>query len=77
MHMSLLIQTANRVVTALDKDNQPVLVHCSDGWDRTTQIVSLAELFLDPFYRTFEVIYLHYCCMKVLHLRVHVRSKKP
>ncbi|KDO17693.1 hypothetical protein SPRG_16905 [Saprolegnia parasitica CBS 223.65] len=29
-----------------------VLTHCSDGWDRTPQMVSLAELMLDPFYRT-------------------------
>lgn len=29
-----------------------VLTHCSDGWDRTAQMVSLAELMLDPFYRT-------------------------
>ena len=25
----------------------------SDGWDRTTQLVSLACLLLDPYYRTF------------------------
>ncbi|RHY23259.1 hypothetical protein DYB32_009259, partial [Aphanomyces invadans] len=31
-----------------------VLTHCSDGWDRTAQMVSLAELMLDPFYRTLE-----------------------
>ncbi|KAJ1987835.1 phosphatidylinositol-3-phosphatase ymr1 [Coemansia spiralis] len=29
-----------------------VLVHCSDGWDRTAQLTSLAQLCLDPFYRT-------------------------
>ncbi|KAK6036262.1 hypothetical protein COOONC_26233, partial [Cooperia oncophora] len=28
------------------------VVHCSDGWDRTAQTVSLAQLILDPFYRT-------------------------
>ncbi|CAB3402048.1 unnamed protein product [Caenorhabditis bovis] len=31
-----------------------VLVHCSDGWDRTTQIVSLAKIMLDDYYRTIE-----------------------
>jgi myotubularin-related protein 1/2 len=26
----------------------PVLVHCSHGWDRTSQVVALAQLLLDP-----------------------------
>ena len=30
------------------------LVHCSDGWDRTSQTIALAELLLDPYYRTIE-----------------------
>ena len=29
-----------------------VLVHCSEGWDRTPQLTSLAQLLLDPAYRT-------------------------
>lgn len=29
-----------------------VLVHCSDGWDRTPQITSLSSIILDPYYRT-------------------------
>jgi hypothetical protein len=29
-----------------------VLVHCSDGWDRTAQLCSLTKLMLDPHYRT-------------------------
>ncbi|CAH0520007.1 unnamed protein product [Peronospora belbahrii] len=29
-----------------------VLTHCSDGWDRTAQMVALAELMLDAYYRT-------------------------
>ncbi|KAJ2722344.1 phosphatidylinositol-3-phosphatase ymr1 [Coemansia sp. Benny D115] len=29
-----------------------VVVHCSDGWDRTAQLTSLAQLCLDPYYRT-------------------------
>ena len=32
-----------------------MLCHCSDGWDRTSQLVSLAELCLDPYFRTIEV----------------------
>uniref|UniRef100_A0A8R1IDW7 Myotubularin phosphatase domain-containing protein n=1 Tax=Caenorhabditis japonica TaxID=281687 RepID=A0A8R1IDW7_CAEJA len=28
------------------------VVHCSDGWDRTSQVVSMCQLLLDPFYRT-------------------------
>ena len=39
----------------IDKEGRPVLVHCSDGWDSTPQIISLAELMLDPYYRTVEV----------------------
>ena len=34
-------------------------MHCSDGWDRTAQIVSLAQIMLDPYYRTikgFEIL---------------------
>ncbi len=30
------------------------LVHCSDGWDRTSQLCSLGALLLDPYYRTME-----------------------
>ena len=29
----------------------PVLVHCSHGWDRTSQVVALAQMFLDPYFR--------------------------
>lgn len=29
-----------------------VMIHCSDGWDRTAQTCSLASLMLDPYYRT-------------------------
>ena len=29
-----------------------VVVHCSDGWDRTPLLVALCEIMLDPYYRT-------------------------
>lgn len=53
-HISLLLKATNIVVNAIHKEHRPVVVHCSDGWDRTTQIVALAELMLDPYYRTIE-----------------------
>lgn len=30
------------------------MVHCSDGWDRTTQIISLAQIMIDPHFRTIK-----------------------
>jgi myotubularin-related protein 1/2 len=29
-----------------------VIIHCSDGWDRTAQLSALAMLLLDSYYRT-------------------------
>ncbi|KAI3637661.1 hypothetical protein MIR68_004310 [Amoeboaphelidium protococcarum] len=29
-----------------------ILIHCSDGWDRTAQLTSLSALCIDPHYRT-------------------------
>jgi hypothetical protein len=31
-----------------------VLIHCSDGWDRTSQLSALGQLMLDPYYRTID-----------------------
>ncbi|KAM5194425.1 phosphatidylinositol-3,5-bisphosphate 3-phosphatase MTMR3 isoform 2-T2 [Mantella aurantiaca] len=53
-HLSMLLKASLLVVHALDRDQRPVLVHCSDGWDRTPQIVALSKLLLDPYYRTIE-----------------------
>ncbi|XP_062814863.1 myotubularin-related protein 3-like [Anolis carolinensis] len=53
-HLSVLLKSALLVVHAVERDRRPVLVHCSDGWDRTPQIVALAKLLLDPYYRTIE-----------------------
>ncbi|EJD74419.1 CBR-MTM-3 protein [Loa loa] len=49
-----LIDTAQKCVKALVDDGRSVLVHCTDGWDRTTQIVTLTKIIADPYYRTFE-----------------------
>ncbi|KAK3580803.1 hypothetical protein CHS0354_025144 [Potamilus streckersoni] len=54
LYISNILKVATQVALCLEKDGRPVLIHCSDGWDRTPQIVSLAELLLDPYYRTME-----------------------
>lgn len=57
-YLCQLVSVACDVVKTVDEGGKPVLVHCSDGWDRTAQVVPLAELMLDPYYRTIEV-YIH------------------
>lgn len=53
-HMSGLLAASMTVCHTIERQGRPVLVHCSDGWDRTPQIVATAQLCLDPFYRTVE-----------------------
>ncbi|XP_078680915.1 phosphatidylinositol-3,5-bisphosphate 3-phosphatase MTMR3-like [Branchiostoma floridae x Branchiostoma belcheri] len=53
-YLSQLMKSVLMVVNAVDLENRPVVVHCTDGWDRTPQLVALAELLLDPYYRTIE-----------------------
>ncbi len=52
-HVAAVLGAAN-LVAAHSGAGQPVLVHCSDGWDRTAQVASLATLLLDPRSRTTE-----------------------
>ncbi|XP_055633203.1 uncharacterized protein LOC129773587 isoform X9 [Toxorhynchites rutilus septentrionalis] len=53
-HLSGLLTASMVVCHAIERCGRPVLVHCSDGWDRTPQIVATAQLCLDPYYRTIE-----------------------
>lgn len=39
-------------IAQLVRTGTTTLVHCSHGWDRTAQLVALAQLLLDPYYRT-------------------------
>lgn len=53
-HVRLVLAGALRVVDAVATKGTTVLVHCSDGWDRTGQLCALAQLLLDRHYRTLE-----------------------
>ncbi|XP_013587272.1 PREDICTED: phosphatidylinositol-3-phosphatase myotubularin-1 isoform X2 [Brassica oleracea var. oleracea] len=53
IHIQNVLAGAAWIAARVAVESASVLVHCSDGWDRTTQLVSLACLMLDPYYRTF------------------------
>lgn len=57
-HIESILSGAVKIAENIDK-NRSVLVHCSGGTDRTSQLTSLSMLILDPYYRTikgFEVL---------------------
>ncbi|XP_067949283.1 myotubularin-related protein 2-like isoform X2 [Watersipora subatra] len=59
LHIKTVLAGALRIVDQVESHKTSVLVHCSDGWDRTPEITALAMIMLDPFYRTikgFEVL---------------------
>uniref|UniRef100_A0A3P9DL91 Myotubularin related protein 1a n=1 Tax=Maylandia zebra TaxID=106582 RepID=A0A3P9DL91_9CICH len=51
-YIRLLLAGAAKVADKLESGKTSVVVHCSDGWDRTAQLTSLAMLMLDSYYRT-------------------------
>lgn len=49
-----LFQLSGAVVDLLDLQGSSVLISLEDGWDATAQISSLAQICLEPYYRTLE-----------------------
>ncbi|KAG9341637.1 hypothetical protein JZ751_018700, partial [Albula glossodonta] len=53
VYPNLVLSGAIQVADKISSGNS-VVVHCSDGWDRTAQLTSLAMLMLDSYYRTLK-----------------------
>ena len=51
-HISAILEGTILIVRNVHVNSSHVLIHCSDGWDRTSQMSALAQLCLDPYYRT-------------------------
>uniref|UniRef100_A0A8C8GZ65 Phosphatidylinositol-3,5-bisphosphate 3-phosphatase MTMR2 n=1 Tax=Oncorhynchus tshawytscha TaxID=74940 RepID=A0A8C8GZ65_ONCTS len=51
-HIKLILAGALRIADKVESGKTSVVVHCSDGWDRTAQLASLAMVMLDGHYRT-------------------------
>ena len=58
-HISVILEGTVIITKNIHVNSSHVLIHCSDGWDRTSQLSALSQLCLDPFYRTirgFEIL---------------------
>lgn len=53
-HVRCVMMGVVATAHCLERERVSVLVHCSDGWDRTAQLTSLTQLLLDPYYRTLQ-----------------------
>ena len=49
----LLIRAGLKVAKSV-KIGYSCLIHCSDGWDRASQLTAFSQLLIDPFYRTIK-----------------------
>lgn len=53
-HAQSILLGAIKIVHWIIDKKRSVLVHCSDGWDRTPQLTATACLIMDPYYRTIK-----------------------
>lgn len=60
--VKLLLAGAAKIADKVESGKTSVVVHCSDGWDRTSQLTSLAMLMLDSYYRTLKGFQVE-CCV--------------
>lgn len=58
-HIRVILNGALKIADKIENHKTSTIVHCSDGWDRTSQLTSLSMIMLDAYYRTikgFEVL---------------------
>ncbi|KAK2865522.1 hypothetical protein Q7C36_001578 [Tachysurus vachellii] len=53
-HIKAVLDAGVHIAKAVAEEGVSVLVHCSDGWDRTAQACSVASLLLEPYYRSIK-----------------------
>jgi myotubularin-related protein 6/7/8 len=53
-HISNILDGVALIARTVGIMHSHVLIHCSDGWDRTSQLSALSQILLDPYYRTLE-----------------------
>ncbi|KAA0704603.1 Myotubularin-related protein 6 [Triplophysa tibetana] len=53
-HIKAIMDAAIFLAKAVTVEGASVLVHCSDGWDRTAQVCAMGSLLMDPYYRTIK-----------------------
>jgi len=51
-HIKQILSGAVKIADKVSVHRTSCVVHCSDGWDRTSQLTSLSMLLLDSHYRT-------------------------
>jgi len=52
-HLRCLLECGKFIADSM-RQGISCVIHCSDGWDRTSQTVSIAQLLIDPYYRTIK-----------------------
>lgn len=53
-HIAGILDGAGLIARQIGLNHSHVLIHCSDGWDRTSQLSALSQICLDPYFRTLE-----------------------
>lgn len=53
-YVSQLLKATDLLVKWIHLKGAHMVVHCSDGWDRTPQVISLVEICIDPYFRTLD-----------------------